>query len=354
MAVFTRPDSRYWWLYLETTQTKERTEFMIGTTTAQKRDSRRLAEDRYHQRMNELAARLYKLPSAQPSIRFDKYAAAYKADVIALRKGKEREGELLKNLLAFFGDELLQAIDPDRVRTYMRVRRERVSARTVNREVGLLKSMLRDAAPKYLAASPLVGLKYLPTLKPQRRLMTDAEERKLLAKATPHERALLILGIDGLIRMGDLLDLRRSDRHGTWLTIADPKSGESYDVSLTKRACQALDALPADQPYYFHRYRQAETQRDRRSCVRRVLKRLCQRAHVPYGRGKGLTFHWATRKTGATRLVMRDKAPIPAVQRQGNWKTPDVLLGVYAESDRNSQRQAIRFPIRSRARRKSA
>jgi len=353
MGIFQRPDSPYWWLWLETTRQKERTSIKIGTTTAQRRDSRRLAEDRYHQRMNELAGRLYKLPSAQPSIRFTKYAEIYRA-TIALHKGHEREGEILDVLVAFFGADLLSAIDADRVRAYMKARRETVSARTVNREVDLLKSMLRDAAPKYLSVSPIVGLKRLTATTPKRRLMTSGEERKLLAQADAVETALLVLGVDGLIRLTDLLDLKRSDRHGMWLYVADPKSGEPYEVVLTPRARRALDALLNTGPYFFQRYRGAKTGRDRRARIRRVLMKLCAKAHVAYGKKKGgLTFHWATRRTGASRLVVQRKAPIPAVQRQGNWKTADVLLGIYTEADRQAQRAAV-LPPRSRSRRKTA
>lgn len=356
MSVFSRSDSQYWWLFLETTKTKERTEFKLGETAAQRRDSRRLAEDRYHQRMNELAARLYRLPSAQPSIRFDKYADTYAADTISHHKGAERELGLLKALRAFLGDDLLSAIDQDRVKSYLTDRRTKVTARTANREVDLLKAMLRDAAPKYLTASPLVGMKRLHVVPPKRRLMQPAEEAKLLEHATPTERALLILAVDGLVRLNDLLDVQRADRQRGWIYIRDPKSGQPYEVALTTRAAHALDAVPHDGPYYFQRYRGSKMDRDRRSRIRRVLKKLCAKAGVPYGKKiHGLTFHWATRRTGATRLLMKRKAPLPAVQRQGNWLTPDVLLGIYAEADRQDQRKAVgSFPARSRAKRKSA
>lgn len=354
MGIFTRADSPVYWLYLETTQTKERTDIRIGTTTSQRKDSRKLADERYHQRMNELAARLYKLPSAQPAIRFEKYAETYARDTIAHHRGARRERELLKPLRAFFDRDLLTALDQDRVRRYLTDRARTVSARTVNREVDLLKAMLRDAAPKYLTVSPLVGMKRLRPTPIKRRLMSAAEERKLLAASDPVERALLILGVDGLIRMGDLLDLHRRDRHGRWLYVADPKSGEPYDVFLTPRAAKALDKIPTD-AYYFATFRKAENPRDWTGAVRQRLEKLCQKAGLKYGRKHGgLTFHWATRRTGATRLVVDRRAPIPAVQRQGNWKTPETLLGIYTEADRTAQRKAITFPPRSRSKRKSA
>lgn len=354
MGVYTRPDSPYYHLWLETTHRKERTAILIGKTATQRHDSRKLADALYHQKMNELAARLYRLPSAQPAIRFDKYAETYARDVIPQHRGHERERELLRELVRELGPDLLTAIDQDRVRTYMRVRREKIAARTVNREVGLLKSMLRDAAPKYLSVSPLIGLKYLPVVTPKRRLLTEAEERRLLAKADPVERALIILAVDGLIRQKDLLHIRRTDRKGDWLYVADPKSGRAYDVALTRRAVHALADVPGDSPYYFARYRGPVTDRDRRAKVRQHLIALCRRARVPYGKKTGgITFHWATRRTGATRLVVDRGASIPAVQRQGNWRTADVLLGIYTEADRKAQRAAILAP-HSRSERKRA
>jgi len=268
MGIFQRADSPFWWLYLETTKQKERTDVLVGETAAQKHDSRKLALDRYHQRMNELAARLYRLPSAMPALRFSKYAAAYEADTIAHHKGATRERELLKPLVAFFGDLLLSAIDVDQTKAYHTFRAPTCSARTINREVDLLKAMLRDAVPKYLTASPLVGMKRLRIVQPKRRLMTPAEEAKLLAAGDAVDRALLILAMDGLIRLGDLLDVRRSDRVRGWIYIADPKSGESYDVKLTPRAAQALDAIPNTGPYYFAKFRKAENPREWGGSVR--------------------------------------------------------------------------------------
>jgi len=356
MGIYTRPDSPWWWLYLETARRRERTDIRIGRTTSQRYDSRKLAEDLYHQRMNELAARLYKLPSAQPAIRFGKYADTYAADVIPHHKGAGRELELLVALRRFFADDLLTAIDVERARQYTTARRVTVSARTVNREVDLLKAMLRDAVPKYLTVSPLVNMKRLAIVQPKRRLLMPAEEAKLLAAGDPVDRALLILGIDGLIRLGDLLDLQRTDRHRGWLYIRDPKSGEPYEVALTPRATKALAAIPGTDPFYFAKFRKAENPRDWRSSVRQRLEYLCGEVNVPYGRKVGgITFHWATRRTGAYRLVVQRKRAIPAVQRQGNWKTPDVLLSIYAEADRADQQRAIApFTARSRSRRKAA
>lgn len=355
MGVFRRKDSPVWWLYLETTALKERTDIRVGVTAAQRRDSRNLADDRYHQRMNELAARLYKLPSAQPAIRFDKYATLYEA-VIAQHRGARRERELLKPLRAFFGDDLLTAIDPERVRAYMLSRK--VAPRTVNREVGLLKAMLRDAVPKYLPSSPIVGLKRLREPTPMRRLLTKDEEQRLLKVCDAQDRALLVLGLDGLLRLGDLLDLEFADRRGVWLSVKDPKGGLPYQVALSPRAVDALDALDSSRRYIFEKFRRAENPRDWVSSARQRLQLLCERAKpkIPYGRKQGgITFHWATRRTGATRMLIEQAVPLPVVQKQGDWKHPETLLAIYAEAGQADQLKAVgQFPQRSRKRGKQA
>src|ERR1043166_4056608 len=294
--------------------------------------------------------------SAVPELRFAKYAETYARDVIPHHKGARRELELVKTLRAFFDRDLVSAIDAERVREYMTLRKKTVAAVTVNREVDLLKAMLRDAVPKYLSVSPIVGLKRLKTVTPKRRLLSTEEERKLLRLADRQEKALLILGIDTLIRLGDLLDLQRSDRHGPWLYVRDPKSGEPYEAALSPRAEKALDRLGAKGDYYFTQFRRAKNPRDWPSSVRQRLEKLCEAAKLPYGKKQGgITFHWATRRTGATRLLVGKRVPVSVVQQQGHWKTPDVLLKIYSEAQRGDLLKAVghRTP-RARGKRKTA
>lgn len=359
MGVFSRPDSPWWWLWLESAPMgaqREKTAIRIGRTTAQRHDSKRLAEDLYHLRMGEIAAKIHRLPIEREAARFRVYAAMYQADTIAHRKGAERERDALARLLAFFGDDLLTAIDRDRVKAYRTHRRQAVSAATVNREVGVLKTMLRDAVPKYLEANPLAGMPQLATVTPKRRLMTPDEEKKLLKVCDPQEYALLVLGMDTLIRQGDLLDVKRSDVEGMWLYVADPKSGEPYEVALSKRSVAALKRVDHDELHYFEKFRRAVNPRDWRGSVRQVLERLCKTADVPFGKSEnGITFHWATRRTGATRYLVKKRTPLAVVQKLGNWKKPDVLLEIYAEADRDDLLTAVGQPLpnHSRSKRKS-
>jgi integrase len=358
MGVFTRDDSPYYWLHLEIApkgQQRESSKILIGETTTQRKDNKALAVEAYQRRMLEIAERkVRRLPNGPPMVRFAVYAERYARDVIALRRGAGREVDALKPLRRAFDAELLSAIDADRVRAYMAARTaDGCGPRTINREIDILKGMLRDAVGTYLAASPIVGLKRLKAPPIKRRLLQPAEEHKLLEVAEDaQDKAIIILGIDTMIRLGDLLDLERSEHDGQWLYVKHAKSGDAYETALSPRALAILKAIErTDERYYFAKFRRARNPRDWVGSVRQRFEYLCKKAGLRYGRAHGgLTFHWATRRTGATRYLLEKGAPISAVQKQGNWKHPEMLLRIYAEARQDDQLAMVGAPrLRKRA-----
>ena len=64
---------------------------------------------------------------------------------------------------------------------------------------------------------------------------------------------------------------------------------------------------------------------------------------MPYGRARqGLTFHWSTRRTGATRMIRAlGERAIATTQRVGNWKHPHVLIGICQETTTDEMREAV-------------
>jgi len=369
MGVYRKPESPFWYMFLEGSGPKPiRTSTGIpvhGGSPEHNKELRRQAQEVYAARMAALARQRHGLspdPAVEPPsppppvVTLRPFAAWYATHVVAAHRGAERERELVAMLLAkrvnedgidvALADLPLDGITRERVTEWMTARRRTASARTVNREIDVLKAMLRKAAELgHLTVSPLVGMKRLRVVPPKRRLLEAAEELRLLAVADPIDAALLILGIDTLVRFGDLVDLRREDVRGAWAYISDPKDpiqGEPYEVPLSMRARRALRAIPGSESYYFARYRVAALERDRRGAWRQKLKKLCQAAGVPYGRKQGgITFHWATRRTGATRLIRR-RVDLKTVQALGHWKQPDVVLAIYTEVERRALLQAVR------------
>jgi integrase len=359
MGVYARPDSPYWWLFLETApKGKQRVKTTItkGTTTAQQRESKKLAEEEYHTRMTELTKQKSNPPPEPPPPieTFATFASWYDTHHIARHEGCEREREILKILRKFFDPYPLDQITHTLVTEWRttrlatgtsyirhtkagpkRVQFKPPSARTVNREVDLLKQIMEGAVDaKKIAKSPIYRLTPLVPIDPIRRIMSEDEERLLLPALPADVRAMVIAGTDALPRLKTILDLRWADDHGTTLDLRQTKNGKSHTVPISSRLRAALDALPRTDAYMFPARRTCKTAANRRSMIARVLREACERAQLPYGRkDQGITFHWATRRTGASRIIRKGGEKVIAIAQQlGNWKDAKVLIGIYQET----------------------
>jgi hypothetical protein len=363
VAVFTRKDSPWFWLWLEPSGElpgeKERTSIRADAPTPQQRkDNRDLAEQLYHVKMSARARGVI-APDAKPARTFAEQAAWFVEHQLPRRRGQEREGPLIPKLIAVFGRYPLAKITrtlvtelwitprlttPTVIAKAHRTAARRVQAgwQTVNREVAVLKAVLQSGVPDYLETSPLYGMPLLKGPSARRRVLTPDEERRLLKAFAPDDRAFFLIGHDALIRLTDILDVKWTDWDGDYLWIGDPKAGTGFRALLSTRARAALEAVPrTSSPYIFARRRRAETERDRRAGIQKMLRLACAVADVPYGRAKGgITFHWATRRTGATRMLTRG-VDLGTVQKVGRWKTADIVLGIYHELTDEAHREAV-------------
>ena len=82
-----------------------------------------------------------------------------------------------------------------------------------------------------------------------------------------------------MIRLGDLLDLERSEHDGQWLYVKHAKSGEAYETALSPRALAVLKEIErTDERYYFAKFRRARNPRDWVGSVRQRFEYLCKKA----------------------------------------------------------------------------
>jgi integrase len=327
-----------------------------GPTAAKRKENRQLAEAAYAAKMGDLARARYALPAREIQAESDRTFRAwlgwYRDHVAATHRGVERERETLTRFDRDLGALRIADVTVGRVREWITARLAQrgpsgrpISPATVNRELDILKSVLRVAAEHgWIEESPISGMPRLHAPTPQRRVMTpDEESRILAAMLRPVDRALLIMAMDTLCRLGDCLDLRWTDDLGQTLWIPDPKTGVGYQVPVTARLRTALDAVPKLGDYVFHGYRIPETAAERRARVSHMLRRACARCEppIPYGRAAGgLSWHWATRRTAATRMLLAG-APLSTVQRAGHWASAAMVLDIYADTDDPAVRAAV-------------
>lgn len=324
MGVYRRADSSYWWFWLESAppgKKKVRSAIPIGHTVTERKASRALADEAYHAAMTELGKVRHGLHVDKPAIVFNTFVEWYDAHVIEHHRGAMRERDILKILRATFGEMLLSDITRKRVLEWRTARAAKTSATTSNRELDVLKQLLAAAVPTYLAESPVAKMKRLRGARTETRVLSHKEEARLLKVLSPSDRALIICALDTLMRLSDIVNLRRDQDRGRYLLVVDPKV-TPYRVPVSKRLRKALDTLPHAGPFYFPHRRVAANVRDHRGSVRSMLRRACNRAKpkIPYGRRKGgITFH-GLRHTGTTRMVDAGVS-LRIVQEIGGWKS---------------------------------
>lgn len=361
MAVYEREDSRFWWIQLEGSGKRFSSRIPIGEDGS-RRDSRAQAEDIYRAAMGDAARGRFVLPKDRPARTFREHAAWYRDTIDAQHKGHKRGKSMIAALVRYFADRQLHTIEPGDIEAWKIERAKEVARPTVNRELDILKPLLRSATPKYIETSPAekVYRFRVPQFTPITVLTEDAEER-MLKVATTEERAVLVLALDTLIRMGDCRQLRRSDDHGTYLEIPNPKTGQAYKVPVSARLRVALDAQPdTGSPYYFSRVYGKKREPISPVTMHNLFVDLCKRAKVPNGRKiGGVTFH-SLRHTGASRAARHVKLSV--VKRLGNWASlvmldrydhpddPDLLRAVEAIGSRASHAGSVPRGTFSKAR----
>ena len=239
----------------------------------------------------------------------------------------------LRSLEAVFGHLPLTAITPDVVHTW-RVGRlaSGTAPRTVNRDVDLLKSVLAKGVPVYYPESPLrlmPRLKAAPAVIPT---LTREDEEKLLAGLDAEDKAIFLVALDALVRLGDVLSLQWEDVNliESTIRVNESKTGRTYHVPLSERAAKALGVLRMDlvsvtvSAGYVFPNAGGDTKQATNSYTQR-LKRVCAKAGVRYGRKQGgLTFHAATRHTGATRMAAAG-VDLRTIQEVGGWANLSML-----------------------------
>ncbi len=143
----------------------------------------------------------------------------------------------LKNLLAFFGQTPLEAIE-ERAAEYVNVRREAdITNGTINRELAVLNHMLHLAHRKFRMLRHGAFIERLEEAGPRERELTRAEEASLLPACPSDLRDLIEAGLMTGMREGELIGLRRGqvDLEARVITFAPTKKGLKRLMPINER-----------------------------------------------------------------------------------------------------------------------
>lgn len=119
---------------------------------------------------------------------------------------KNRYGTSVRALLSYFRNARLSQITADRIDEFKGARlRKGVRSATVNRDLAVLRRMLKLAArDRLIAQTPFAEVEFLEEKKQRRQphILTFEEEKRLVGVASPRMRALVALIVETGLRIG--------------------------------------------------------------------------------------------------------------------------------------------------------
>ncbi len=328
MGVYQRDDSPFHWMVIERRgkpPLRQSTKIpKSGGSPADDKALRAAAEHVYS--ITKAKHVLGQVEPEKPIISFHDFAGWYETTIIPRHRGFTRERSMLKGLRAAFPFESLAMFDDNTVLDWMAesVKLLKKAPGTVNRELDLLKAMLRRAVPKYLAVYPLGDVRRLRVPEAEPRVLTLEEEGKLLAGANPGETALLITAIDTLMRLSSCVFLKWPQVKAHDIVPLNAKIKHDA-VPITRRVKEAFAQLERDGDYVFSFLHTGKGTTAAKNAAIRMFEKLCRKAGLPHGRDEdGLTFH-CLRHTGATRALAKGYS-IRTVMKLGGWRDERMVI----------------------------
>lgn len=266
---------------------------------------------------------------------------------IARGRNKPSEVEAKRSILAnyllpAFGAVSLDAIDYTAIQDYSTRLVGRVSPKTVNNSLTVLRRMLVLAHKRSLIDT-VPEIEWLTTKRPDYRFLSFAEAARLIEHAELWWRGMIVVALQTGMRQGELLALEWRDvslsggfltvRRSTWRGIVTaPKNHEMRHVGLSRRAAEELARMPRRGPLVF--CTPTGKPLDSNAC-RGPLQRACRAAHLP-------VFGWhVLRHTFASHLAMRG-APLRSIQEALGHLTA-AMTQRYAHLSRETTRDVVQL-----------
>ena len=238
-------------------------------------------------------------------------------------------------------------ISTEMIEQFVRRRKREVSPRTANKEIRYLRSVFNFGKKKNgLNSNPLDGIeffpvdkqvRYVPTTEDVERIIVQARSDRWLMKRYPDAPDYLETLRDTLGRMSEINRLKWNDvnlreRHLILYTRKIDGGLSPRKIPMTQRLYDILSSRYAERdprkPWVFWNPYTGQPYEDRK----RIMKRLCKEAEVPYFR-----FH-SLRHSGASVMDNHNvpKGDIQRILGHKNRSTTEIYLHSMGESQRKA------------------
>ncbi|NIP32282.1 MAG: tyrosine-type recombinase/integrase, partial [Candidatus Dadabacteria bacterium] len=247
MGIFKRTTKRngnkreYWYIdYVVKGKRKWESVGKVGQVT--KADARKLLAVR----KTEVLQGKFNNPKKTVMPTFTEFAEEYIEYAKENKKSWDRDERSLKFLLPHFGRYFLDDISPILIEKYKLNRKSDVSARTVNIELALLKSMF-NLAIKWdrCQTNPVRMVNFYKEEPFKINVLREDEEHKLLEASSDHLKPILITALNTGMRYSEITNLcwRDVNLEEEYIHITKSKSGKSRQIPINNKLKDTLKGL---------------------------------------------------------------------------------------------------------------
>lgn len=301
-----------------------------------------------HSAVSEAFQRRLGIRRKPDRISFAEYADIYLENYAKINKRSwNTDVSYLKSLNGSLGSLFLDEIGPLQIEKYKARRlKDGVTKSTVNRCLAVLRKMLTLAVEwGHLEKDAVPKIKFFPekdNLK--ERILTDDEEQRLLASASPTLRSIVIIAVNTGMRLGEILGLRwdQIDFTGQRIRVERTKSGKIRHIEINTPLLQELvrlKSLDGRSPYVFL----SDVTGKPLTTVKTAFKGACRRAKKdPKDKDDpgivGLRFH-DLRHTFASRLNLAGADPVTIMELMGHSSLK--MTERYTHTNLEQKRKAV-------------
>ena len=183
-------------------------------------------------------------------VTFNELATTYLANTTHLKDWRTNKYRLDLNLIPFFGKLYLDEITPRHIEEYRSMRLKKIKPITTNRELALLKGMFTKAIDYgYVMANPVKKVKMIPEGDCAReRILTQEEEKRLMAEAAPHFKPFLVVALNTGMRRGEILKLAwaQVDFRNRLVHVIKTKRNKNRVIPMNNVMYKTLQELRAE------------------------------------------------------------------------------------------------------------
>ncbi len=301
-----------------------------STRTANRQLAARVAEKRHL----EIVAAGHGFKRIKPVL-LSKHVTAYVAHTAKANRSSYKDAGVLARLVTSIGDRTLGDISAFHIERWKRDRAEQVGKSTVNRELNIVRGCFSRAVEwGHLGQSPLRTVKAYVVDNIRLRVCSPAEIQTLLGAASPDLALIARVTLESLLRLSEVLALRREDIGPTFATVIQSKSGKARRVPVTPELRAALLArCHATSGYVFGLGKAGGP--PTAAAVSVAFARLAASLNLV-----GVSHH-VLRHTGATVMVSAGVS-LRAVQTIGGWSSLR-MVERYAHVDDAELARAVRI-----------